>query len=154
MPKSKSSAKQGPNKRLLSGKSSSDVCVLFTCIGRRVSLLKSFRRAAKQLKLRASFLGTDITELSPALQLCDKRFLVKPISHPRYISDLLRIVKAESVDLIIPTIDTDLLLLAENKAGFEKLGCRVLVSSPKVIQICQDKRKTYRFLLKNDFERF
>jgi len=152
MPKPKSSAKQGPNKRLLPGKSSGDICVLFTCIGRRVSLLKSFRRAAKQLKLRASFLGTDITELSPALQLCDKRFLVRPISHPRYISDLLRVVKAENVDLIVPTIDTDLLLLAENKAGFEKLGCRVLVSSPKVIQICQDKRMTYRFLLKNGFD--
>ena len=45
--------------------------VLFTCIGRRVSLLESFRKAAKSLKIDAGFLGTDTTFLSPALQLCD-----------------------------------------------------------------------------------
>ena len=152
MPKQKSSAKYSRNKRSQSGKSTRHLCVLFTCIGRRVSLLKSFRQAAKQLKVRASFLGTDITELSPALQLCDKRFLVKPVSHPRYISDLIRIVRAERIDLIVPTIDSDLLILSRNKARFEKLGCRILVSDPEVIQICQDKRKTYRFLLKNGFD--
>ncbi len=32
------------------------------------------------------------------------------------------------------------------------MGCRVLVSAPDVVDICQDKRKTYRFLLKNDFD--
>jgi carbamoyl-phosphate synthase large subunit len=31
-------------------------------------------------------------------------------------------------------------------------GCRVLVSTPDVIDICQDKRKTYRFLVKNGFD--
>jgi len=152
MPKTESSGKHSRNKRSPSGRSARHLCVLFTCIGRRVSLLRSFRQAARQLKVSASFLGTDITELSPALQLCDKRFLVKPISHPRYVSDLLRIVKAERVDLIVPTIDTDLLILAKNKAKFERLGCRVLVSHHEVIEICQDKRKTSRFLSRKGFE--
>jgi hypothetical protein len=40
-----------------------NLAVLFTCIGRRVSLLNSFRLAAKQLKINASFYGTDTTEL-------------------------------------------------------------------------------------------
>ncbi len=52
--------------------------VLFTCIGRRVSLLRSFRDAAEKLRLDASFLGTDTSKLSPALQLCDEAFLVEP----------------------------------------------------------------------------
>ena len=33
-----------------------------------------------------------------------------------------------------------------------QMGCFVLVSAPEVIDICQDKRKTYRFLLENDFD--
>ena len=126
--------------------------ILFTCIGRRVSLLSSFRQAAEQLKIKASFFGTDASRLSPALQLCDKRFLAKPITHIGYIKQLLSVVKANRVDLIVPTVDLDLKLLAQNKQKFAAMGCRVLVSAPEVVDICQDKRKTYRFLVKNGFE--
>jgi carbamoyl-phosphate synthase large subunit len=126
--------------------------ILFTCIGRRVSLLDSFRKAAKQLKVNASFFGTDTTELSPALQLCDESFLVKPTTHSGYIRQLLSIVKNNKVNLLVPTVDLDLKLLAQNKPKFIAAGCQVLVSTPDVIDICQDKRKTYRFLVKNGFD--
>jgi len=134
------------------GTPASSLSILFTCIGRRVSLLNSFRRAARQLKINASFLGTDTTELSSALQLSDKGFLVKPISHPDYIKQLLTIVKTNNVRALIPTVDLDLKLLARNKPKFAATGCCVLISTPDVIDICQDKRKTYRFLLKNGFD--
>jgi len=114
-------------------------------------LLENFRRAAKQLKINISLLGTDTTELSPALQRCDLRFGVKPTTHAGYIKQLLSIVKANKVKLLVPTVDLDLKRLAQNKSKFAALGCHVLVSDPKVIDICQDKRKTYKFLLKNNF---
>ncbi|HUT29930.1 MAG TPA: ATP-grasp domain-containing protein [Sedimentisphaerales bacterium] len=128
------------------------IAVLFTCIGRRVSLLNSFRRAAKQLRTAVSFFGTDTTNLSPAFQLCDKRFLVSPVTHAQYIRQLLAIVKNNNVKLLIPTVDLDLKLLAANKGEFERAGCLVLISAPNVIDICQDKRRTYRFLVKNAFD--
>ena len=133
-------------------KTENNLNVLFTCIGRRVSLLKSFRRAAKQLKIKTSFLGTDTTEFSPALQLCDKGFLVKPITHAGYIRQLLSIVKNNRVKLLVPTVDLDLKLLSQNNSKFTALDCRVLVSSPEVLDICQDKRLTYRFLVRNGFD--
>jgi carbamoyl-phosphate synthase large subunit len=133
-------------------KNKGELNILFSCIGRRVSLLNSFRKAAKELKISACLIGTDITELSSAMQLCDKTFLVKPIKHPRYISQLLSIVKNNNVKLLIPTVDLDLKLLAKNKPRFTAIGCRVLVSSMQVVDICQDKRKTYRFMLKNGFD--
>jgi len=133
-------------------KNRNNLAILLTCIGRRVSLLESFRRAARQLKINATFLGTDTTELSSALQLCDQRLLVKPTTHPGYIRQLLSIVEANNVKLLIPTVDLDLKSLAQNKPKFAALGCRVLVSNPNVIDICQGKRKTYKFLLKNDFD--
>jgi carbamoyl-phosphate synthase large subunit len=126
--------------------------ILFTCIGRRVSLLKSFRHAARQLKVTASVFGTDTSELSSALQLCDRGFSVKPITHSGYIKQLLSITKTYKVKLLVPTVDLDLKLLSQNRSKFSALGCRVLVSPPEVIDICQDKRKTYRFLVKNGFE--
>ena len=120
--------------------------VMFTCIGRRVSLLNSFRKSTRQLKLQSRFIGTDTTKLSPALQLCDKGYIVKPVSHRDYLEELLEIVRIEKVKLIVPTVDLDLKLLAANKGKFEKLGCFVLISAPEVIDICQDKRETFQFL--------
>jgi carbamoyl-phosphate synthase large subunit len=128
------------------------VSILFTCIGRRVSLLNSFRRAGRQLKINLSLLGTDATELSSALQLCDKGFPVRPITHANYIKQLLSIVRTNNVKLLIPTVDLDLKLLAQNKPRFAAAGCCVLVSTPDVVDICQDKRKTFHFLLKNGFD--
>lgn len=86
------------------------------------------------------------------MQLCDKGFLVKPTTHAGYTKQLLSIVKANKVKLLIPTVDLDLKLLAQNKPKFAMLGCRVLISAPDVVDICQDKRKTYRFLLKSGFD--
>ncbi len=126
--------------------------ILFTCIGRRVSLLNSFRKAARQIKINALFSGTDTTELSSALQLCDRKYIVKPIRHPDYLKQLLQIVKQNRVKLLVPTIDTDLLLLAKNKKKFAEFGCFVLVSEPSVVEICQDKRKTHKFLVTNSFD--
>src|SRR4030042_1017314 len=125
--------------------------ILFTCIGRRVSLLNSFKKAAKELKLKCRFLGTETTELSSALQLCDKKFIVKPVSHENYIKQLLQIIKQNHVKLLVPTIDLDLQILAENREKFAAAGCTVLVSKPQAVKICQDKRKTFEFFVKNGF---
>ncbi|HSV26272.1 MAG TPA: ATP-grasp domain-containing protein [Sedimentisphaerales bacterium] len=128
-----------------------NIRVLFTCIGRRVSLLNSFRKAAKSLGIKARFLGTDMTELSAALQLCDDKIIMNRIDEPGYIPQLLRIAKRHRVDLIIPTIDTDLPALAENRQKFERAGCRVLISSSEVVKTTRDKRKLHQFLLRNGF---
>ena len=133
-------------------KNRNNMNILFTCIGKRVSLLENFRRAAMELKLKARFFGTDTTEFSPALQLCDQKFLVKPTTHTEYIKQLLSIVKTNKVKLVVPTVDLDLKLLAGDKSKFAAMDCRVLVSSEEVINICKDKRKTYRFLNKNGFD--
>ena len=125
---------------------------MFTCIGRRVSLLNSFKKAAQNLDLKCSVIGTDASPLSPALQICDKKHVTHSVKYPGYLKELLHIVKKNSVHLLVPTVDLDLKLLSRNKEKFEKLNCTVLISSPKVIDICQDKRKTFRFLTKNGFD--
>ena len=126
--------------------------ILFTSVGRRVSLLNSFRRAARLLKIPAQFFGTDTNELSPAFQFCDNKLVVRPIKDKGYIPDLLKIVDKNKIKLLVPTIDTELLILSENKKRFAELGCFVLVSEPSVVHICQDKRKSYHFMRANGFD--
>lgn len=62
-----------------------------------------------------------------------------------YIPQLLTISEKENIDLIIPTIDTDLQILAENKDKFKRVNSRVLISNSEMIKICRDKNLTANF---------
>ena len=121
--------------------------ILFTCVGRRVELLQEFRRAAEILNVDLKIIGSDITDTAPAMYFCDKQKVVCRISDINYIKNLVDICYEEKIDAIIPTIDTDLLILSQNKAFFEKLGTKVFVSDPDKIKICRDKRETAKFFL-------
>ena len=114
--------------------------ILFSCVGRRVELVQSFRDAAKHLGMELEIWGTDITSTAPALYFCDHTCLVPRISEKSYVPTIVRICAENDINLLIPTIDTDLLLLAENKALFGKT--KVLISDPRKIAICRDKRLT------------
>ncbi len=117
-----------------------------------MSLLKAFQRSARRLKANIRCLGTDVSEMSPALRLCDGSFLAKPTTHASYIEELLSIVRDQQVDLIVPTVDLDLKRLARQKQAFSRIGCRVLVSDPDVVDLCQDKRETFRFLTQQGYD--
>lgn len=128
------------------------VTILFTCVGRRVGLARAFQQAAKSLKIPCTTIGTDISSFSPALYACDRGIITEPVGSKKYISEILSIVKKHKVDLIIPTIDTDLLDLSRHGAEFQSLGAKVMVSSDEVVEICQDKRKAYHFLIDHKFD--
>lgn len=119
--------------------------ILFTSIGRRVELIEAFRNAADRIGIRLQIFGADITAHAPALLFCDKAIQICRISDPGYIPALLDICQSEHIDALIPTIDTDLMLLAEHKARFEETGTRVFISSREMVALCRDKRLTARF---------
>ena len=56
------------------------VNVLFTSAGRRVELMRAFRKAYKQLGLRGSIVATDIDPLAPALK--DARAQCRSVRRP------------------------------------------------------------------------
>lgn len=121
--------------------------ILFTSVGRRVELMQAFRKAARDLGVELTLLGADITPDAPALYFCDEARMVCRIKHPDYIPQLLSICEQEQVDCLIPTIDTDLLLLAENKTLFERIGTKVLISEVEKIRLCRDKNYTADYFI-------
>lgn len=122
-----------------------NIRVLFTSTGRRVELLQAFREAAQRINVPLKIFGADLSTAAPALAICDESFRVCRIDDPNYIPTLLSICETNNVTLLIPTIDTDLLLLSQNKEKFEKIGTKVLISSEDVIAISNDKRNTCEF---------
>ncbi len=122
------------------------VRVLLTCVGRRVELVQAFRDAGRRLGVRLEVHGTDTTDLAPAIHFVDRAHRVVPISRRDYIGCLLKLVEREHIDVLIPTIDTELPKLAEARQRFADIGCRAVVSSPEVIAIGRDKLLTHLFL--------
>lgn len=121
--------------------------ILFTGVGRRIELLQAFRSAALVLNKELNIYGADMAGTAPALAYCDYTRKVVAMKNEQYINNLLEICIADSIDLLIPTIDTDLLVLSENKEKFEAIGTRVMISSPDMIHICRDKNLTSQFFV-------
>ncbi len=121
--------------------------ILFTSIGRRVELVQAFRKAAEDLKVDLTIIGADMSSDAPALYFCDETQIVCRIKDKNYIPQLLSICELEKVDCLIPTIDTDLLLLSENKNKFEAVGTKVLISATDKIKLCRDKNYTSDYFI-------
>ena len=121
--------------------------ILFTGVGRRVELLQAFRNAALVLNKDLKIYGADMTGTAPALAYCDYTRKVVAMKDEKYIDNLLSICEADKIDLLIPTIDTDLLVLAENKEKFEVIGTKVMISASDKVRICRDKNNTSQFFV-------
>ena len=113
--------------------------ILFTGVGRRIELLQAFRNAAIVLNKDLKIYGADMAGTAPALAYCDYVRRIVAMKNPSYIDNLLAICEQDKLDLVIPTIDTDLLVLSENKDRFEKIGTKVMISNPDKIRICRNK---------------
>lgn len=119
--------------------------ILVTGVGRRVELLEAFRQAALELKVNLKLYGADMTGTAPALAYCDFTRKVCSMKEERYISELIDICMTDKIHLVLPTIDTDLLPLAQNMKKFEHAGTKVLISELDKITICRDKNNTGKF---------
>lgn len=121
--------------------------ILFTGVGRRIELIQAFRNAALVLNKELKIYGADMAGTAPALAYCDHTRRVVAMKDVGYIENLLSICCKDHIDLLIPTIDTDLFVLSENKVKFEAIGTRVMISAPDKIGICRDKNYTSRFFV-------
>ncbi len=122
--------------------------ILFTSVGRRVALLRHFRKTLRDLGVPGEIHATDLRKDSPASFVADRYFQTPRVKSRDYIPSLLEICRKNRIKLLIPLIDTELNLLASNAEAFRDLGVTPLVSSLKTNRICADKRNTFRFFEK------
>ncbi|HDX9579223.1 TPA: ATP-grasp domain-containing protein [Bacillus pseudomycoides] len=119
--------------------------ILFTSSGRRVALIKKFKEAFTQEGITGNVITADLKTTAPTVFFSDNHYIVPRVTEDRYIEELLTICRKERIFLIIPLIDTELLLLAKSKQLFEEIGVKVLVSSKELNEISNNKVNTYKF---------
>lgn len=119
--------------------------ILITSASRRVSLVKAFAKELKAIDNNGKVYVTDaFPKLSAAAQVAHKAFEVYKINNSAYIDLLLEICAQNNISLIIPTLDTELLGLSENRKKFSDINVQVVLSSQDFIKTCDNKLNTHR----------
>lgn len=127
--------------------------IIITSAGQRVSLIKSFQFELKKIFPESKIFTTDLNpSLAPACHISDGYFQVPKVTAESYIDDLIKICINNDINLIIPTIDTELLTLSNNEQKFKLNNIFPLVSDYEFIQKCRDKRLTNQLFEENNIE--
>ena len=120
--------------------------ILITSAGKRVALTKYFKETLQRFYPDAKVFTTDMKpEMAPAGYVSDGCFTVPRVTDEKYPAILLDICEKNNVGMVIATIDTELLLLADLKADFLTKGIHVMVSDRGFVKLCRDKRNTGDF---------
>lgn len=125
-----------------------EINILLTSAGRRRYLVDFFKKA---LKGNGKVYATNSSEISAALEAADGAAVSPLIYDKNYIPFLLNFCRRNRIAAVIPLFDIDLPILSKHKKEFEDIGTRVIVSDSNIIEICNDKWKTYSFLKQNHF---
>lgn len=120
--------------------------ILVTCAGRRVELVHAFQAALSRMG-GGRVVAADCNPTAPTLSVADGIVFLPTLNDEcAYVAALKAAIREHEAMLVVPTIDTELPLLARHRSELEsQTGTRVLVSPVDCIDICADKAKTACF---------
>jgi carbamoyl-phosphate synthase large subunit len=73
--------------------------------------------------------------LVPAAQ----RHRVLAGADPAFVPHLLQLCRRHAVEVLVPTVDSELLAIARARSDFESAGVRLLLASEETLSLCLDK---------------
>lgn len=117
--------------------------ILFCSAGRRVELLKDFR---KSMDSTDRIIAVDLSGLAPALYVADAYYIVPRIDDPSYLDMIFDICRKEEVNAITTLIDPEIELLAKNRTLFKEIGVEVLAPFTETAKLCFNKYNMYQYL--------
>ncbi|MCU7987585.1 ATP-grasp domain-containing protein [Shewanella sp. SW24] len=127
--------------------------ILILSAGRRVELVQAFKKDLKSILPHGMVFCTDMApELSAACQVADGFFKVPRVTSDDYFKVLEDICLKHDIGLVVPTIDTELLLLSNSREYFLDKGVRLVISSPDFTFSCRDKRETANFFTSHNID--
>lgn len=100
-----------------------------------ISILRAMEREP------VTMLAADIDPYAAGLYLVDpgRRFLLPRGDDARFATDLLARCTREDVDVVVPTVDTELLPLARMRSEFAAEGVTLVLASEATLAVCLDK---------------
>ena len=127
------------------------LAVLVSSVGRRSQLISCFRESLDRLGIAGRVIGIDASRNAPARFLVDQFHQVPRCTEGGFIGAVHNICIREDVRVVVPTIDTELMVYARSAAAFAAAGVILAVSAPETVAIAADKVKTNQWLRENGF---
>jgi carbamoyl-phosphate synthase large subunit len=125
--------------------------VLISSAGRRVELVRIFRKAVAELTPGGQVLAVDSSWYSAAFHDADQGFIMPLVTDDGYVPQLLELCERHAVDVIVPTTDREWPVWSQTGDRFAAIGTTVAVSAPEVLEIASDKQRTHDWLTTNGF---
>jgi carbamoyl-phosphate synthase large subunit len=125
--------------------------ILVSSAGRRVGLLGCFRDSIGRRNGARSVYTVDAGPSAPAAFVADGALRVPHSTAPSFVDAVVQCCVENHIELIIPTIDTELPVYASAVPDLAAIGITVSVSNSKVVEICCNKLQTHDWLLANGF---
>ena len=127
--------------------------ILIVSAGRRVSLIRNFQDTIKKFNKDGKVFTTDMNpDLSSACQVSDGYIKVPRVTDKDYLDILKKFCKENDISIIVPTIDTELHILAKIKDEFFKNGIFIAISSLQTCETFYLKSSTEKFFVENGFD--
>jgi carbamoyl-phosphate synthase large subunit len=106
-----------------------------------VNVIKSLRLG----KFDGPIIATDANPLSAGFFLASS-YAVMPLAsdEEHFVSELLKIVKSNNVEVLMPASQTDGLIYSKYRNELEELGATPVISDVKSMQACIDKTLTFQ----------
>ncbi len=126
-----------------------DITVLLTCACEMtapgtIACLKN--NGEREIKV----IGVDLNPDHSMEGMLDEIIKVPKVSDDGYVDELLNICTKFNVNVLLPGISDELILLAKRKREFEAIGTKIPLSNIEALEICTNKYKFYEFMKKND----
>lgn len=120
------------------------ITVGISCIGSGVgqSVISSCRLS--RLPLRTVGLGTN--PFAFGAYDCDVMDYLPTIYQEGYVEAMIAKCREHGVDIVIPGLDDEALILSEAEAKFQAAGIQVLTAGPELIRVTRDKERMSRDL--------
>ena len=117
--------------------------LLFCSVGRRGRLLRNVKETIGKTGV---LVGTDLQSTAPALQFCDRQYVVPRITDPGYIDTILQICRDNDIKAVTTLIDPEIEILAANSERFREIGVIPLCPAPKSAIYCFNKYELFKYL--------
>lgn len=117
--------------------------ILITSAGRRVELVRAFQVELKKKFPTSKVYTAEVNpEWSSACRISDGFFTIPRVDNGNYINSILELCIKREIKIVVPTIDTELLVLSDSKELFLSNNIQIVVSDFDFISKCRDKRQT------------
>ena len=126
--------------------------ILLTNSGRRTYLINFlFALKKKYRSLRIFVSDSDINSSTLLSNKIYKSFKTTRLSKnkTKYKDEIINICKKNKIDILIPLIDDDLIVLSKIKKKLEDIGVTPIISKHDTIINCFNKKLNYKFCIKN-----